>query len=42
MLPWALNARAEKSVPIGLELYSVREALEQDPQGTVRQVAQMG
>jgi sugar phosphate isomerase/epimerase len=42
MLPWALNARASRSIPIGLELYSVREALKQDPQGTVRAVAQMG
>jgi sugar phosphate isomerase/epimerase len=42
MLPWALKARASRSIPIGLELYSVREALKQDPQGTVRAVAQMG
>jgi len=42
MLPWALQARASRSLPIGLELYSVREALKQDPQGTVRAVAQMG
>ncbi|MGP0019495.1 MAG: sugar phosphate isomerase/epimerase family protein [Candidatus Sulfotelmatobacter sp.] len=30
------------SIPVGLELYSVREALKQDPEGTVRAVAQMG
>jgi sugar phosphate isomerase/epimerase len=42
MLPWALKAGAARSIPIGLELYSVREALKQDPQGTVRAVAQMG
>jgi sugar phosphate isomerase/epimerase len=42
MLPWALKAGASRSIPIGLELYSVREALKQDPQGTVRAVAQMG
>src|SRR5947208_12323397 len=42
VLPWALKARASRSIPIGLELYSVREALKQDPQGTVRAVAQMG
>jgi len=42
MLPWALKARAAQSIPIGLELYSVRDALKQDPQGTVRAVAQMG
>jgi sugar phosphate isomerase/epimerase len=42
VLPWALTARASASIPIGLELYSVREALKQDPEGTVRAVAQMG
>src|SRR5437867_3568342 len=42
MLPWALTARASKSIPIGLELYSVRNALKQDPEGTVRAVAGMG
>jgi len=28
-----VEARASRSIPIGLELYSVREALKQDPQG---------
>lgn len=43
MLPWALKAMAAtRSIPVGLELYSVREALKQDPEGTVRAVAQMG
>src|SRR6195256_4447773 len=42
MLPWALRARASASVPVGLELYSVREALKLDPFATVRAVAQMG
>ena len=28
--------------PVGLELYSVREALDKDPEGTVRAVAKMG
>jgi sugar phosphate isomerase/epimerase len=42
MLPWALRAHAAKSIPVGLELYSVREALKKDAQGTVRAVAQMG
>lgn len=42
-LPWAMKAHAaSSSVPVGLELYSVRDALKQDPQGTVRAVAQMG
>jgi len=44
MLPWALKARAasSSSLPIGLELYSVREALKLDLEGTVRAVAQLG
>ena len=37
----ALGA-ASGSIPIGLELYSVRDALAKDPEGTVRAVAQMG
>jgi sugar phosphate isomerase/epimerase len=41
-LPWALKAHAASSIPVGLELYSVRDALKQDPEGTVRAVAQMG
>ena len=43
MLPWAFkSAAAARSIPVGLELYSVRDALKQDPEGTVRTVAQMG
>ncbi|MGA9039720.1 MAG: sugar phosphate isomerase/epimerase family protein [Terriglobales bacterium] len=43
MLPWAFSAHASSaSLPVGLELYSVREALKKDPEGTVRAVAQMG
>jgi len=42
VLPWALTARATKSIPTGLELYSVRNELKKDPEGTVRAVAQMG
>jgi sugar phosphate isomerase/epimerase len=42
-LPWALKASAaSKCIPIGLELYSVREALKKDLEGTVRAVAQLG
>jgi sugar phosphate isomerase/epimerase len=42
-LPWALKAHAaSSSTPVGLELYSVRDSLNQDPAGTVRAVAQMG
>jgi len=42
MLPFALRAGAAASVPVGLELYSVRGELKKDPEGTVRAVAQMG
>jgi sugar phosphate isomerase/epimerase len=47
MLPWALRGvasgtSASSAIPVGLELYSVRDALKQDPEGTVRAVAQMG
>ncbi|HKI11804.1 MAG TPA: sugar phosphate isomerase/epimerase [Candidatus Acidoferrum sp.] len=42
ILPWAWNARAANSIPVGLELYSVREELKRDLQGTVRAVAGMG
>ena len=47
VLPWALRsvaagAASSGAIPVGLELYSVRDALKQDPEGTVRAVAQMG
>ena len=42
MLPWAFPLRAATSIPIGLELYSVREGLKKDPDATVRAVAQLG
>jgi sugar phosphate isomerase/epimerase len=44
-LPWALRSAgfaASASVPVGLELYSVRDELQKDPEGTVRAVAAMG
>jgi len=42
-LPFAMRAYAKKSsIPIGLELYSVRDELKKNPEGTVRAVAQMG
>ena len=41
-LPWTLKPRASRPIPIGLELYSVREALKQDLDGTLRSVAKMG
>lgn len=44
-LPWVFRGVAfgsAQSIPVGLELYSVRDELQKDPQGTVRAVAQMG
>ena len=45
-LPWTLRAFSSgapsAAIPVGLELYSVRDALGKDPEGTVRTVAQMG
>jgi sugar phosphate isomerase/epimerase len=46
-LPWALrgmasSSAATSSIPVGLELYSVRDALKSDPEGTLHAVAQMG
>src|SRR5437763_11573212 len=46
ILPFAAHFRnaaaAPNSIPVGLEMYSVREALKTDPNGTVRAVAAMG
>lgn len=43
MLPWAFkSSAAARSIPVGLELYSVRDALKQDPEHALRAVAQMG
>src|SRR3989440_6803397 len=39
-LTWAAPKRAH--IPVGLELYSVRDQLKQDLIGTVREVAKMG
>jgi len=39
---WALRANASSSIPMGIEMFSVREALKKDPQGTVRAIAGMG
>ncbi|MGH9668394.1 MAG: sugar phosphate isomerase/epimerase family protein [Bryobacteraceae bacterium] len=38
----AFAAKRGKRIPIGLELFSVRKALQQDLMGTVRSVAEMG
>src|SRR5215472_15435684 len=40
--PLASVARAARDVPIGIELYSVRDELDKDLMGTVRKVAGMG
>ena len=40
--PLATALAANNSVPVGLELYSVRDALQKDPVGTVRAVGKMG
>lgn len=42
LLPWAFTARAAETIPVGLELYSVRDDLKRDPEGTVRAVAGVG
>ncbi len=41
-LPFALRASAQAKIPVGLELYSVRDALGKDLLGTVRSVAKLG
>lgn len=46
-MPWVASAQILRpipasGVPIGLELYSVRNELKKDPMGTVRAVAKMG
>jgi sugar phosphate isomerase/epimerase len=40
--PFASAATRDKNIPIGLELYSVRDHLQDDLMGTVRGVAKMG
>ena len=42
ILAWRMRAGASSRIPIGLELYSVRDAFQKDPEGTVRSVAEMG
>src|SRR5258707_9412540 len=48
IVPFGLRAMAETSalpaiaIPVGIEMYSVREALAKDPAGTVRAVAEAG
>ena len=42
VMPWAWRAGAATAIPMGIEMYSVREALAKDSQGTVRAIAEMG
>lgn len=42
VIPFAWRAGASTHIPMGLEMYSVREELKKDPQSTVRAVAAMG
>jgi sugar phosphate isomerase/epimerase len=41
-MPWAWRSVASTTIPVGIEMYSVRDALKKDPQGTVRAIAGMG
>ncbi len=41
-MPAAARAKGAKHIPVGLELYSVRNELQKDLMGTVRGVAEMG
>jgi sugar phosphate isomerase/epimerase len=46
-LPWTLRSLASglapsTKIPVGLELYSVRDQLKKDPESTIRAVAKMG
>jgi sugar phosphate isomerase/epimerase len=41
VIPWAWRAGAT-TIPMGIEMYSVREELKKDPQATVRAIAAMG
>jgi sugar phosphate isomerase/epimerase len=42
VMPWAWRATAASTIPMGIEMYSVRDELKKDPQGTVRAVAKIG
>ena len=42
MAPFALSAAGDKKIPVGLELFSVRDGLAKDLTGTVTAVAKMG
>jgi sugar phosphate isomerase/epimerase len=42
VLPWAWRVSAATTIPMGIEMYSVRDELKKDPQGTVRAIAKIG
>lgn len=42
VLPWAWRTSASAAIPMGIEMYSVREELKKDAQATVRAIAAMG
>ncbi len=42
VLACRLGAGTPSRIPIGLELYSVRDAFQKDPERTVRSIAQLG
>jgi sugar phosphate isomerase/epimerase len=42
VMPWAWRAVGATKIPMGIEMYSVRDELKKDPQGTVRAIAAMG
>ena len=43
VLPWAWRALgASSKIPVGIEMYSVRDELKKDPRATVRAIAAMG
>ncbi len=41
-MPWAWRLSAASAIPMGIEMYSVRDELGKDPQGTVRAISAMG
>ncbi|HTQ97322.1 MAG TPA: sugar phosphate isomerase/epimerase family protein [Candidatus Acidoferrum sp.] len=40
--PWAIRTIGASKIPMGIEMYSVRDELKKDPQGTVKAIAAMG
>ena len=39
--PWAIRTIGASKIPMGIEMYSVRDELKKDPQGTVKAIAAM-